>query len=284
MFKTGIGSLIIEVSMSNVNGNPDNEGAPRQDPDGYGVLTDVSVKRKVRDIIMSKELPLWQNIAKKLGIENEKGFDILENPELLRQEVISLIKSENGCELFHNRFVDARLFGNTFLEAGLDGKHVRSGIIVFNTGRSVAPIEEIRMTCTKRASVEEGKDRGMAPDRIKDVRHAIYYMTYSVDYFNAKKTWCTQKDVDLFMACVPYIFEANKSTTRKNVRILSAPYLEFDGMGTKILDVRDSFCPIRKDNPTIPSTCIDDYIFPGLDNDTVKKYRSKMTKLVDLCD
>lgn len=283
MLKTGMGVLIIEATMSNPNGDPDNGGAPRIDPDGFGLITDVSVKRKFRDIVADKASPLWQELAKKLSLP-ATGYDILEDPSRSLAETKELLKKENGCQMFHNQFVDARLFGNTFLEEGTKSAHVRTGVVIPCIGRSVAPVEELRMTCTKRKAVQEGKDRGMAPDRIKVIRHGIYCMDFSVDYVNAHRTWCSQLDIDLFLACIPYIYAANKSTARMDVRVLSAPYIEFKGLGTKILDIQKSFHPVRKGDKSQASTSRDDYDFPVLKNDLVKKFESDIIKIVDLCE
>ena len=44
--------LLFEVKDGNPNGNPDAGNLPRIDPEtGHGIVTDVSVKRKVRDYV-----------------------------------------------------------------------------------------------------------------------------------------------------------------------------------------------------------------------------------------
>ena len=50
-FDRGSGLLVIEVINSNPNGDPDRESDPRQRPDGYGEISPVSFKRKLRDLI-----------------------------------------------------------------------------------------------------------------------------------------------------------------------------------------------------------------------------------------
>lgn len=284
MLKTGVGTFIIEAIMSNGNGDPDNNGAPRQDLDSFGLISDVSFMRKIRDIIMDKQSPVWKKIAAQLGITDESRFDILENPDLTLQEVYAILKGPNGTEAFHNRFVDARLRGNTVLNKELGtSKHVRTGVVLPCHGRSIAPIEEVRMTCTKRTAVQEEKDRAMAPDRVKVVRHAVYCMDFSVNYANAHRTWCSQQDVDLFLACVPYAYAANKSTVRPSVWLRHARYAEFEGMGNQLLEIQQSWHPTKAD-PDVPSKSWDEYLVPALKNDIVKKHEERITKLVDLCD
>ena len=51
-FPRGTGLLIIEVRHSNPNGDPDAESDPRTlDVDGRGLISPVSFKRKLRDLL-----------------------------------------------------------------------------------------------------------------------------------------------------------------------------------------------------------------------------------------
>ena len=58
-YKRGCGLLIIEVRNSNPNGDPDQEGVPRQRNDGHGEISPVSFKRKLRDLVEDKEGEVW---------------------------------------------------------------------------------------------------------------------------------------------------------------------------------------------------------------------------------
>jgi CRISPR/Cas system type I-B associated protein Csh2 (Cas7 group RAMP superfamily) len=57
------GLLIIEVTNSNPNGNPDQESDPRLRPDERGMISPVSFKRKLRDLVEDKEGPVWEHLA-----------------------------------------------------------------------------------------------------------------------------------------------------------------------------------------------------------------------------
>src|SRR5207245_1988754 len=110
--KAATGLLIIEATMSNLNGDPDRESDPRtlESAAGeFGLVSDVSIKRKVRDMVLFKEGPIWENISKALGI-TAAGFDLLERPDRNRAEIGSLSAGE-----FLSRFWDARVFGSNFL-------------------------------------------------------------------------------------------------------------------------------------------------------------------------
>ena len=71
-------------------------------------------------------------------------------------------RSEIQDGSFARRYWDARLFGNTFLEEG-SSTSIKTGVVQFGMGISVAPVEIQRHTLTNKSGVQEGKDRGMAP-------------------------------------------------------------------------------------------------------------------------
>jgi CRISPR/Cas system type I-B associated protein Csh2 (Cas7 group RAMP superfamily) len=62
------GLIIISVTDCNVNGDPDNEGAPRQLDNGYGFVSRYSVTRKVRDMVLDKG-PEWEEVAAAMKIK-----------------------------------------------------------------------------------------------------------------------------------------------------------------------------------------------------------------------
>src|ERR1700682_3419019 len=108
------GLLILEVINSNPNGNPDQESDPRLRPDERGMISPVSFKRKLRDLVEEKEGPVWEGVAASFSPALDPGaFRILESRGRDRNEIKALDSAE-----FVRRYWDGRLFGNTFLEEG----------------------------------------------------------------------------------------------------------------------------------------------------------------------
>ncbi|CEO88490.1 type I CRISPR-associated protein Cas7 [Syntrophaceticus schinkii] len=104
--KRGTGLLLIDVKDSNPNGDPDRESDPRTRQDGRGEISPVSFKRKLRDLVLAKDSPVWQDIAKELGL-SETGYDVLESKDTKRADVRKL----TGNELLE-KYWDVRVFGN----------------------------------------------------------------------------------------------------------------------------------------------------------------------------
>ena len=57
------GLLVLEVVNSNPNGDPDNESDPRTRVGGWGEISPVSFKRKLRDLVEEKAGPVWLETA-----------------------------------------------------------------------------------------------------------------------------------------------------------------------------------------------------------------------------
>lgn len=220
--KRTTGLLVIEVRDSNPNGDPDRESDPRQRNDGRGEISPVSLKRKLRDLVEAKEGIVWTTLSKQQQLKAEQ-FQILESRDIKRPDVKKMLE-EKDLKKFKEAFWDARVFGNTFLEEG-QGDTIRSGVVHFGLGLSVAPIEVERLTQTKKAPAEEGKSRGMAPMSFRIVQHGVYYVPFFVNPSAAHKTGCEEQDIELLLKLMPYMFDHTRSVIRSQVGILHAHLL-----------------------------------------------------------
>src|SRR3989338_8092061 len=82
------GLLVIAVENSNPNGDPDQDSDPRRrNHDKRGMITGVSFKRKVRDLVLRKDELVWSKVAEELSINNADCFDILEQRGINRTKV-----------------------------------------------------------------------------------------------------------------------------------------------------------------------------------------------------
>jgi len=274
--KRATGLLIIEVVNSNPNGDPDRESDPRQRPNGLGEISPVSLKRKLRDLVEDQG-NVFNTICEKLSLEKEE-FKILESRGRIRSQIIAEmgnnIKEFDQQEFLKSPFVkkywDARLFGNTFLEEGGNKGYIKTGVAQFAMGLSITPILIQRHTNTNKAGVEEGKTQGMAPLAYRVVEHGVYCMPFYINPSHAHKSGCTQKDVDLLKALIPYAYDHTRSAIRPDVRIRHSWYMEHqDPLGScadwKLID---ALTPKRKrDNPMQPlqpSMSWSDYEVPSM--------------------
>lgn len=261
--KRATGLLVIEVVNSNPNGDPDRESDPRQRPNGCGEISPVSFKRKLRDLLDDHDTPFFKALPEKFT-RNAERFWILEHRGRERAQ----IKKEMGKDPsqfidseFVRKYWDARIFGNTFLEDGGDKGFIKTGVVQFGMGVSIAPVEIIRQTNTNKAGVQEGKNAGMAPLAYRIVDHGVYCMPFFVNPNYAGKSGCMADDVELLKLLIPHAYEQNRSAIRPDVRIRHAWYIEHKNILGSCPEylLLEALTPERRGNATDPSTAWSDY-------------------------
>ena len=183
--KRATGLLVIEVVNSNPNGDPDRESDPRQRPNGLGEISPVSFKRKLRDLLDDHDAPFFRALPEQFS-GNPDHYFILEHRGLVDSE-ITKEQGDDPAQFANSPFVhkywDARVFGNMFLEEAKnkvnkkrkDKEFIKTGVVQFGMGVSLAPINIIRHTNTKKKATQEGKEAGMAPLAYRIVEHGVYY-------------------------------------------------------------------------------------------------------------
>ena len=260
-----------EYVISNPNGDPDRESDPRQRPDGKGEISPVSFKRKLRDLVEDKDGLVWKGLKTKLNLVDDE-YMILESRGRDRQEINKLLTNDFGA--FKKKYWDARVFGNTFLEEG-SSTTIKTGVVQFGMGLSIAPIIIERQTNTSKAGVQEGKDRGMAPMGYRIVQHGIYCMPFFVNPSAAsgnRSTGCTKTDIDLLLALIPLAYPHTRSYIRSNVDILRAWHIEHKSSLGSCPDYKliDALTPKKKQDTDKPSMSREEYDIPSSLPDELK--------------
>lgn len=246
------GLLILEVRKSNPNGDPERESSPRQRPDGKGEISPVSVKRKLRDLVLEKDGVVWSEIKKTLGL-NDDRFQILESRGRNRDEIKKKMAPKDGKlgQEFIDAYWDGRLFGNTFLEEG-GADTIRAGVAHFGVGVSIAPIDIEFSTWTSKSGVEAGKDRGMAPMAFRVVKHGLYAVPFFVNPNLAHKTGCTKEDVDLMLHLLKHTYSSTRSVVRSMVEVVHAHTLTHKSRTGSVSDFAfiDALTPKKFEKPS----------------------------------
>jgi len=274
VFNRATGLLVIEVINSNPNGDPDRESDPRmRDNDRRGEISPVSFKRKLRDLVEMKEGPVWNALSDGL---NPDKFMISESRQMTLKEIRELSEKE-----FMQRFWDGRVFGNTELEKGRNIP-VKTGVVQFGLGVSIAPIDIERMTTTNPA-VQEEKSRGMAPLAYRVVRHGIYCMPFFINPTFAHKTGCTKQDIGLMLRLIPYAYKHTASYIRSNVELVHAWYIEHKSpLGScSDFDLISALTPKKVADPEKPSVSRVDYYIPT-EKDLPQELKEKVESIRDL--
>jgi len=111
-------SVVFSVKGANPNGDPLNGNRPRTNYDGYGEVSDVCIKRKIRNRLMEAEIPIFVQSddnrvddyrSLRSRVEGELGKDILNDENKLREE---------SCK----KWFDVRAFGQVFAYTSMGSK------------------------------------------------------------------------------------------------------------------------------------------------------------------
>jgi CRISPR-associated protein Csd2 len=302
-FNRHTGLLIIEVRNSNPNGDPDVESDPRTfESDGRGLISPVSVKRKIRDLVLRDgDVIAAAGARLSLGANGDKNaYGILESRGRNRAEIEALDKED-----FQGRYWDARTFGTTFLEGKDKGgdddepakgkgkskgnakgspkpdHFIATGVIQVGVGVSAAPVEIIRWTQTNFAGVQEGKDRGMAPLGFRVVSHGLYAIPWFANPELARKTRATALDLELFKFLLPKAYPLTTSASRTQVFPVHCWCAEHTSPWGSCPDplILDALTPRRK-GAAQPSAALSDYDIP---KELPAELRARLKSFKDLC-
>jgi len=279
------GLLVIEVRNSNPNGDPDRESDPRtRAHDGKGMISDVSFKRKLRELLILKEGPVWKQMVALMALKPD-SFEI--HVDQASRDKEKAAKKEGEKKSLSERYWDVRVFGSTSLEE--KDNFIRTGVAQFSLGVSAAKVRIQRDTNTVKAGVDASKDadRGMAPLGFRVVEHGVYAMPFLINPTAAKKSGCTNDDIELLCRLIPYAYAHNASRIRPLVEIRHAWYFEHANQLGSASDfaILDALTP-KKEDPATPSSGWDDYAYDGgqLSTELQAKFAGKFKHFGDLTD
>ncbi|MCB1226613.1 MAG: type I CRISPR-associated protein Cas7 [Verrucomicrobiales bacterium] len=279
------GLLIIEARNSNPNGDPDRESDPRtRSHDGRGVISDVSFKRKLRELVLAKEGPVWAQFKADMNLSDD-DFGI--HVDQATRTKSRAAQGEGVKKSLSDAHWDVRVFGSTSLEEG--DNFIRTGVVQFGIGVSAAKVRIQRDTNTVKAGVDASKeaDRGMAPLGFRIIEHGVYAMPFLVNPTAALKSGCQLRDIELLCRLIPYAYAHNPSRVRPFVEVRHAWYFQHNnGLGSASdFAIIDALTPAKAD-PSEPSVSWADYRYDG--SAVLAKARQafdgKFHHFGDLCD
>jgi Cas7 group CRISPR-associated protein Csh2 len=278
-FNRGTGLLVINVVNSNPNGDPDGESEPRTfEGDGRGLISPVSFKRKLRDLMENEAGQVRKAALAAMGKPAAgRSFDVLESRGRDRKQISAM-----SLEDFRAKYWDGRLFGNTFVEEKDKGRFITTGVVQVGPGVSIAPVEITRLTLTNKSGVQEGKDRGMAPLAFRVVRHGLYVIPFFVNPSAAEKSGCDDRDIEVLKFLIPHAYSHTASGIRPQVDIVHAWYAEHKNPLGSCPDplILAALKSKKRENPEEPSRSIEDYDIP---TNLPNELRSRLASFEDLC-
>ncbi|MDW5551527.1 type I-C CRISPR-associated protein Cas7/Csd2 [Methanosarcina sp.] len=206
--------LLFDVENGNPNGDPDMGNMPRVDPQtGNGIVTDVCLKRKVRDYVdLVKNGNAGYEIYVKSGAvlnsQHKKAYDYLGiNPDSKKP------KDDELTKFMCQNFFDIRTFG-AVMTTEINCGQVR-GPVQFSFARSTDPIFQQEVTVTRCAVTnEKDAEKGQTMGKKQIVPYGLYRAEGYISAHLAKKTEFTEDDLELLWASLINMFEHDHSAAR----------------------------------------------------------------------
>jgi CRISPR-associated protein Csd2 len=244
-------ALLFDVKDGNPNGDPDAGNLPRLDAEtGHGLMTDVSLKRKVRNFVAlihdqsqidpapgTKRSEIYVREKAILNLQHQRAYSALkldappEEASVSEDELADTKKKKPGKEKrkgsgeevdqarawMCQNFYDVRTFG-AVMSTGVNCGQVR-GPVQLTFARSIDPIVTLEHSITRMAvatEVEAEKQQG--DNRTMGRKHTVPYGLYMVhgfvSSFLAKQTGFGEDDLELLWQALGSMFEHDRSAAR----------------------------------------------------------------------
>ncbi|WP_317914424.1 type I-C CRISPR-associated protein Cas7/Csd2 [Carnobacterium maltaromaticum] len=210
--------VITSVTNANPNGDPLNGNRPRQNFEGYGEISDVAIKRKIRNRLqdLGERIFVQSDDRADDGLKSLK--DRLDSVEELKNIAADKKKADvtRFSEIACQTWIDTRSFGQVFAFKGLELSVGVRGPVSIQTAVSVDPIDINTMQITKSVnSVSEGGGKSSDTMGTKHfVDFGLYVFNGSINVQLAEKTGFTEADAKKIKEALNTLFENDASSAR----------------------------------------------------------------------
>ena len=209
--------LIFDVKDGNPNGDPDAGNLPRIDPEtGHGLVTDVCLKRKVRNFVQLSDKGAGYDIfVKEKAILNNLIADAHKDESLKGKEKGE--KTEAARQVMCRKYYDVRTFG-AVMSTGENAGQVR-GPVQLTFARSVDQIVPLEHSITRMAVATEAEaEKQQGDNRTMGRKFTVPYALYRCHGFIsaplANQTGFGEEDLQLFWQSLVNMFEHDRSAAR----------------------------------------------------------------------
>ncbi len=207
-------AVLFTVEKANPNGDPLDGNRPRVDVDGYGEMSDVCIKRKIRNRL--------QDMDEKVFVQSQErsddGCNSLSARADANKELAKHKKDKSGDEyakIACESWIDVRSFGQVFAFKGNSLSVGVRGPVTVRTAVSVSPVDVSTMQITKSVNSEE--KAGKASDTMGSknrVEFGLYKLCGSINHQLAEKTGFSEEDAEKIKEALVTLFENDSSSAR----------------------------------------------------------------------
>lgn len=207
-------AVLVSVKNANPNGDPLNGNRPRENYDGYGEISDVCIKRKIRNRL--------QDMGECIFVQSDErrndDYKSLSERASSVEELKAAAKkkdAETYAKIACEKWMDVRSFGQVFaFKADSVSVGVR-GPVSIHQAVSYSPIDIKSMQITK--SVNSEPKEGKSSDTMgmkHSVEFGLYLIKGSINKQLADKTGFSAEDSEKIKQALISLFENDCSAAR----------------------------------------------------------------------
>lgn len=209
--------VVLSVNHANPNGDPLNGNRPREDYDGFGEISDVCIKRKIRNRLQD----LGENIFVQSDDRNKDGYSSLSeraSNELKEAKGDREAYAKLACE----KWIDVRSFGQVFAfkKKTKDDPSVSIGVrgpVSLHPAFSISPVDVSSLQITKSVNSEPTKD-GAKDSSTMGMKHRVDFGVYtfcgSINCQLSELTGFDENDAKKIKKALITLFENDASSAR----------------------------------------------------------------------
>lgn len=219
-------AIVFRVKNANPNGDPLNGNRPRTDYEGLGEITDVCLKRKLRDRLQEAGHPIF------VQSDDRKIDEYKSLADRAKGVLGDKLGGAETAKLACASWFDVRAFGQLFaIKSGKKGRKNESsdeaggdtgisigirGPVSVQSAFSVEPVSVTSTQITKSVSGEgDGSKRASDTMGMKHrVDHGIYVSYGSINPQLAERTGFSKEDAETIKQLLPKLFENDASSAR----------------------------------------------------------------------
>lgn len=206
-------AVVFKVKHANPNGDPLNGNRPRITYDGIGEISDVCIKRKIRNRLLDMGQEIF---VQSDDYKVDECKSLRERANIILNDKNIKDKATAVCQ----KWLDVRAFGQVFAySADKKGEGLSMpvrGPVSVHSAFSLAPVDISSNQITKSVSGEgEGKKKASDTMGMKHrVEDAVYTFFGSMNPQLATKTGFNDDDAKLIKQVLPKLFENDESSAR----------------------------------------------------------------------
>ena len=210
-------AIIIGVSNANPNGDPLNGNRPRTNYDGHGEISDVCLKRKIRNRLLDNGEAI---LVQSDDYRKDDYRSIKDRYDSIAKEFPKTKSGEERAASACKTWFDVRAFGQ--LLAGVDDTNASIAIrgpVSIQSAFSIEPVDVSSMQITKSVNlVTDKKDPSKKGGDTMGMKHRVergVYLTFgSINRQLAEKTGFTDEDAEVLKKAMLQLFENDESSAR----------------------------------------------------------------------